>query len=44
MVKTLSQSANEIKISYLIIPNENEAQQMYRMFWDLPVILDSISL
>lgn len=43
MVKTVSQSANEIKISNVIISNENEAQQMYRVFWDLSVILDSIS-
>lgn len=32
MVKTVSQSANEIKISNVIISNENEAQQMYRVF------------
>lgn len=32
MVKTVSQSANEIKISNIIISNENEAQQMYRVF------------
>lgn len=32
MVKTVSQSANEIKISNVIISNENEARQMYRVF------------